>query len=138
MIIVHIFIATETSNSKADVLANISTDIKPAAPSFSDEIKRETQRKGQRSIASSSPDCTEMSDKNQTPKTSDCKDNTVLSQPSSFEQQPSSLMSSEQSTTHPHQSGRKPCFLGGDEYLLSKILLYYQLNYNIMILFTFP
>lgn len=95
---------SETSNLKADVQANISTDIKPAAPSFSDEIKRETQRKGQRSIASSSPDCTEMSDKDLTPKTSDCKDNTVLSQPSSYEQQPSSLMSSEQSTAQPHQS----------------------------------
>lgn len=114
MIIVHIFIATETSNSKADVQANISTDIKPAAPSFLDEVKGETQRKGQRSIASSSPDCTEMSDKDQTPNISDCKDNTVLSQPSSYEQQPSSLMSSEQSTAQPHQSGRKPSLIGGD------------------------
>lgn len=55
-----------------------------------------------------------MSDKDQTPKTSDCKDNTVLSQPSSYEQQPSSLMSSEQSTAQPHQSGRKPSLIGGD------------------------
>lgn len=112
MIIIHIFIGTETSNSKTDVQANISTDIKPAAPSFSDEVKGETQRKGQRITASSSPDCTEMSDKDQTPNTIDCKDNTVLSQPSSYE--PSSLMSSEQSTAQPHQSGRKLSFIGGD------------------------
>lgn len=114
MIIIHIFNCTDTSNLKADVQGNISTDIKPAALSFSDEVKGETQRKGQRITASSSPDCTEMSDKDQTPNTIDCKDNTVLSQPSSYEQQPSSLMSSEQSTAQPHQSGRKLSFIGGD------------------------
>lgn len=113
---VHFFIGTETSYSKTDIQANISSDINSAYPIFSEEIQVETQQKGQRSMASSSSYCTEMSDKNKTlpPNTPDCMDKAVSSQTSYKEQQTTSPIASEQPTAEPNDSGKKRCFIGGD------------------------
>lgn len=65
-------------------------------------------------MAISAPDCTEMSDKYQTPNTPDCMDNSVSSQTLFYEQLPSSLTPSEQPTAEANKSGRKPCFIVSD------------------------
>lgn len=126
--------ATGTSNSRTDVQTDISLNVNPAGLCLSKKVKVKTQQKGPRGMTTSSLDCTEMTDEYQSPNLPGCKDKTVSSQTFN-EQQPSSLISSEQPTSEPNESGRKPC---SSEMTYVSSICIINSNTNIMILFTFP
>lgn len=110
---------TGISKSKTDIEANIHL--------LSNEDEKETQRTGQRRMAISSPGCIEMFDKDQTPNTPVCMDNSVSSQTLS-----SSLMSSDQPITEAYESGRKPCFIGSDAGFIIYLSIFIEFKHHFL------